>query len=243
MKKILCSAILLALMQSVFAQLADSSGYQNRQGGTIDQNGYPQNGSPTGTGKQTQPQQQPASMPNGVQTAPNGQYQNTPNAPSPNTLPQNPNGNVNPHTNVQPSVDEQIPNSNVWDYNNTGAKPVEAVSVPENLNRSFQEKYPNTTNAAWYQSQTGYTVRYQGNNKMEEQVMYDSKGHMIGTGRQMNAMDIPSSTMNYLEKNYKGKPYKTVYEISPSTGAKYYEVYVNDQWMKFDSKGNYIPIK
>ena len=249
MKKIIWSAVFIALIQTAFAQNPEPGSYENKQGGTQDQNGYPQSGNPTGTNQNVQPPNQnenvntPNATQNGNISTPNTRQlpasnpnENRPGA-NQNVQPQNQNGTMNSPNQASNQ------NGNAWDYNNTGATQIEIDNLPASINNSFHQKYPDQQNATWYRSASGYTVRYPGSNHMEEELIYDANGRMIGKGMQMNVTELPQNTITYLVKNNKGQAYKTAHMITPSTGTKYYEVFVNGKWMKFDSNGNYVPIK
>jgi hypothetical protein len=146
-------------------------------------------------------------------------------------------------TNPAPNaVTDLKQNGNTIDYANRQAMEAKIDDVPESARTSFNQKYNGKT-ARWYRSDSGYWATYPGNDNMHEQVLFDSNGKMTGTGRQIKTEMLPPTSTDYLMNNYKGAKYQDVYKITPVTGDPYYEVFINDRWVKFDNRGNYVPIK
>ncbi len=138
-------------------------------------------------------------------------------------------------------VTDQFQNQNSYDYLQ-GTKVV-SDSVPSALNTTYSKKYPDQKTTTWYRYNQGYRASYMDKDNMENNVIYDMNGNMIGSTKMIKSSSLPNGINDYMKKTYPSQPYTRVYEINPSTGQKGYIVWMNDRWVRFDSQGNYMPPK
>lgn len=243
----------------------DKNGINQNPAGTI-QNPDGSNQNPnTINSNGTQPNIN-SSNPNVTNVNPNGVNSNG-TSPNPNNTSPSINGNQNPNTvkpnpggtTANPATDPNqkginqtpvagTPNATTpyvngawWDYGNQTK--LSATDVPSSINRIYMEKYPNQANAIWYRGQNGYMVTYPDKNKMDEQVMFDNSGKILGTGVQVSNPTLPTQVSTYLTKEYSGKSAEKVYKLSTSDGNTVYQVLMNGKWMTFSSDGKLIPAR
>ena len=136
-------------------------------------------------------------------------------------------------------VTDQFQNGNSTGWENPTLTKAPVASVPSSVMSTFKNKYPNQTDVTWYSYDNGYTAIYTENG-IERHTMYDLNGKLVGEGSQVKVETLPSSTTAYLKKNYSGKTYDRTYLITSPTGEKYYEVYADGKWIRFDSQGNAV---
>jgi hypothetical protein len=116
--------------------------------------------------------------------------------------------------------------------------------VPNGVSRLFLSQYELAQNPQWYQTSEGnYTVSYKDEkDQMESRITYDKSGKLISTDRQVKESDVPTNLSQYLTSKYPNQGSQNVFMGQDANGAKNYYVIQGNQLLRFDERGNMIPM-
>src|SRR6185436_12143059 len=116
---------------------------------------------------------------------------------------------------------------------------IEVSDVPSIVNQNFTRDYSTIKHATWYSYNNGYLVTY-NENKLENHVIYDGNGKVLGTEREVERTVLPATSTTYLSTTYPDvKTYGKTFEVTTPSGTKSYVVYVNKKRVLFDRTGKY----
>ena len=138
---------------------------------------------------------------------------------------------VNPQTNQQAKPATSATSSSM----------IKVDTVPAAINKAFAQKYPDVKNGTWYRTNEGYMASYRNTTGMQQYINYDANGVLINSGMEVRSTEAPKGVTEYVTKTYPNEPNSKVYAFTRADGSKYYQVMVNNSWLKFDEQGNLIP--
>ena len=109
--------------------------------------------------------------------------------------------------------------------------------VPENVDRSFRQQYPNAQNTQWRNSNGQWVGRYKDENNRDVQTYYNSNGQRVDSHYYLDQNDLPVTVRNNANRRYNSN-YKT-YRIDRPNDQPVYQVRTQDgRTVYMDENGN-----
>jgi len=145
---------------------------------------------------------------------------------------------TNPEMNqTNPDMQNQTKPVNDWDL--YGGTLMEKKTVPQSTANEFDTKYPNQKDVQWYSYSKGYIATYPGQDKMQQGVLYDKNGKVIGTVSREKYSTLSTTVTANMKKKYPDYKSEYVYVVTTPTGKKMYVTKYNETWSEFNENGMY----
>ncbi|MCB0478005.1 MAG: PepSY-like domain-containing protein [Crocinitomicaceae bacterium] len=114
--------------------------------------------------------------------------------------------------------------------------------VPTPVKTSFANNFPNAQNEKWSKDGSDYEVEFE-NDRVEYEVVFDAKGNILQTEKEVDIESLPSKVKIYLAENFaQHTPEGAV--LKSEGGKDFYEVEYESEGKEielvFDSNGNFI---
>jgi hypothetical protein len=120
------------------------------------------------------------------------------------------------------------------------------VVLTMNITKAAEEKFditfPNAKMVTWGKEGTNYEADF----KLDETSMsaeFTPEGVYVCKKMKMEVPALPQVTMDYLIRNYSGRPASNAVMITQADGKINYEVKVEENELTFDETGKYISMK
>lgn len=81
--------------------------------------------------------------------------------------------------------------------------PASELKVPQAVLEAFSADYPAVKNSEWSRENGNFSVEFL-ENKMEKDVIYNSKGSIVATETQIPLTELPAGIAAYVSENYPG---------------------------------------
>ena len=118
------------------------------------------------------------------------------------------------------------------------AQKVKEADVPAPAKEQFQKLYPGIS-AKWEKENGNYEAEFEVK-EVETTVVFDTKGILLETEKEIALTELPQNTKDYLAKNKAGEKIKEAALIIDASGKKTYEAEVKGVDLLFDENGNFI---
>jgi hypothetical protein len=116
------------------------------------------------------------------------------------------------------------------------------VAVPEIVQQAFAKLYPQATDVEWEKEGNNYEVECQIS-KEEVSIVFDAKGTLLETEKEIEVKALPKAVSNYLQSNLSGKKIKEASKIIMANGTVFFEAEVDGKDYIFDENGNFVRIE
>jgi hypothetical protein len=121
------------------------------------------------------------------------------------------------------------------------AQSTKKVEVPEVVQQAFKKLYPTAKGVEWEKEGNNYEAECDMA-KEEISVVFDSKGALIETEKEIAVKALPQAASAYLQSNLPGKKVKEASKITMANGTVFFEAEVNGKDYIFDEQGNFVRI-
>jgi Putative beta-lactamase-inhibitor-like, PepSY-like len=121
------------------------------------------------------------------------------------------------------------------------AQSTKKVAVPEIVQQAFKKLYPAAKDVEWEKDGDNYEAEYEMA-KEEISVVFDSKGTLLETEKEIEVKSLPQAATNYVQSNLPGKKIKEASKITMANGTVFFEAEVDGKDYIFDEQGNFVRI-
>jgi hypothetical protein len=105
---------------------------------------------------------------------------------------------------------------------------VKTITVPENINTSFQTRYVTTENSKWSRNYSGnYVVNFTNADKQVQSAEYDVSGKLVKAQTIYPTDMVPELITKSLSTKYAGAPITSVSKLELQGVAPYYKVEID----------------
>jgi hypothetical protein len=118
------------------------------------------------------------------------------------------------------------------------SKPVEKVTIPEDLKAKFAEMYPVADSINWEKEGGNYEVTFL-QDKMETSVVLSPGGYILRSEAVIDTMLLPKTIKDYVATQLGRKPITTATRLTDQDGRISYEAEVDSTDYLFDGNGQY----
>ncbi|MGQ0829830.1 MAG: PepSY-like domain-containing protein [Bacteroidota bacterium] len=119
------------------------------------------------------------------------------------------------------------------------AQTVREHDVPTAVKQIFTDTYPKTEVEEWKIKNGNYQADFDYN-KADVILLIDPKGHILQTGTEIRASELPANANAYISKNTSDKKVTEAFKIADAKGIITYEAEAGGENYFFDATGNFI---
>ena len=115
------------------------------------------------------------------------------------------------------------------------------LGIPGNVQNTFNEIYPNSTNLIWATEQ-GFFIPAFTNNNVPTKLLMDLKGAVLHTSVKIAPSALPAVSSSFIAANYPGQTVSDAELITMKSNFIRYEAIVGGKDLIFDADGKFIRI-
>ena len=114
------------------------------------------------------------------------------------------------------------------------------AQVPDKVQMTFKEKYPDATVVKWDADGDRYKVLFTDKERVQNVVVFDRDGKIVRREMEVaNVANHPRPIVEYYTKNYPGDKTQRVWVITDESGNKTYYIPREDKIIYFDKDGKF----
>ena len=113
------------------------------------------------------------------------------------------------------------------------------AQVPEKVQMTFKEKYPNVTVVKWIEAPNGYKVSFIDKDNMQNVVIFSADGKIVRREMEVTK-DYPKPIVDYYTKTYPDEKERDIWLVTDANGNKTYYVKQSDKIIYFDKEGKFV---
>ena len=119
------------------------------------------------------------------------------------------------------------------------AQKIQEKNVPKLVKTAFQTQYPNAKEVKWDKEGEKFEASFDLSNK-DNSVLFDAKGNVLETEREIGIYQLPENIRDYVAKNYPNQKIKEAAMITDNKGVVTFEAEVKGMALIFDGSGKFI---
>ena len=112
------------------------------------------------------------------------------------------------------------------------------AQVPEKVQVTFKEKYPDVTMVNWLHAPNGYKVSFVDKDQVQNMVIFSADGKIVRREMEVTK-DYPQAIVEYYTKTYTDEKEKHIWLVTDENGNKTYYIKRADKIIYFDKEGKF----
>jgi len=113
------------------------------------------------------------------------------------------------------------------------------AQVPEKVQVTFKEKYPDVTMVKWLNAPNGYKVSFVDKDNVQNMVIFSADGKIVRREMEITK-DYPQPIVEYYTKTYPDEKERHIWVVADENGNKTYYVKRSDKIIYFDKEGKFV---